>query len=77
MSYITAENTKIAGELEILRSQDKRLKEKIPKMETALDKVILDSFQFSEKSGCFPLQSDVLPRLHLVCPIHMYSKILT
>lgn len=51
MSYITAENTKVAEELEILRSQDRRLKETIFKMETALDKVIL-----GEASGCFALQ---------------------
>ncbi|NXJ80469.1 CD158 protein, partial [Trogon melanurus] len=45
LSCITAENTKIVGELEILRSQDKRLKEKISQMETALDKA---SVQFAE-----------------------------
>lgn len=34
-------NNKMAGELEILKSQDKRLKEKLATMEAALDKVLL------------------------------------
>ncbi|KAM6429675.1 LOW QUALITY PROTEIN: coiled-coil domain-containing protein 158 [Rhynochetos jubatus] len=39
LSCVTAENTKVAVELEILRSRDKRLKEKTPKVETALDEL--------------------------------------
>ncbi|XP_009875879.1 PREDICTED: coiled-coil domain-containing protein 158 [Apaloderma vittatum] len=45
LSCIMAENTKIVGELEVLRSQEKRLREKISQMETALDKA---SVQFAE-----------------------------
>ncbi|XP_074895041.1 coiled-coil domain-containing protein 158 isoform X3 [Buteo buteo] len=62
LSYITAENTKIAGELEILRSQSKHLKEKIPKMETALDKA---SMQFAECQCIIQCQEQEAMRFRL------------
>ncbi|KAH0615777.1 hypothetical protein JD844_026249 [Phrynosoma platyrhinos] len=45
LTCMAALNTKMAGELEILKSQDKRLKEKLATMEAALDKA---SMQFAE-----------------------------
>ncbi|KAM9661427.1 coiled-coil domain-containing protein 158 isoform 2-T2 [Morphnus guianensis] len=62
LSYITAENTKIAGELEILRSQSKHLKEKISKMETALDKA---SMQFAECQCIIQCQEQEAMRFRL------------
>ncbi|NXF36091.1 CD158 protein, partial [Nyctibius bracteatus] len=62
LSHITAENTKIAGELEILRSRDKRLKEKISKMETALDKA---SVQFAECQCIIQCQEQEAMRFRL------------
>ncbi|XP_009578452.1 PREDICTED: coiled-coil domain-containing protein 158, partial [Fulmarus glacialis] len=62
LSCITAENTKIAGELEILRSQDKCLKEKISKMETALDKA---SMQFAECQCIIQCQEQEAMRFRL------------
>ncbi|NWZ57987.1 CD158 protein, partial [Haliaeetus albicilla] len=62
LSYVTAENTKIAGELEILRSQSKHLKEKIPKMETALDKA---SMQFPECQCIIQCQEQQAMRFRL------------
>ncbi|NXK08491.1 CD158 protein, partial [Herpetotheres cachinnans] len=62
LSYIAAENIKIAGELEILRSQDKCLKEKISKMETALDKV---SMQFAECQCIIQCQEQEAMRFRL------------
>ncbi|NXQ96878.1 CD158 protein, partial [Sagittarius serpentarius] len=62
LSCITAENTKIAGELEILRSQDKRWKEKISKMEAALDKA---SMQFAECQRIIQCQQQEAMRFRL------------
>ncbi|NXW18851.1 CD158 protein, partial [Circaetus pectoralis] len=62
LSYIAAENTKIAGELEILRSQSKHLKEKISKMETALDKA---SMQFAECQCIIQCQEQEAMRFRL------------
>ncbi|XP_052668558.1 coiled-coil domain-containing protein 158 isoform X2 [Harpia harpyja] len=62
LSYITAENTKIAGELQILRSQSKHLKEKISKMETALDKA---SMQFAECQCIIQCQEQEAMRFRL------------
>ncbi|KAM6361103.1 LOW QUALITY PROTEIN: coiled-coil domain-containing protein 158 [Alca torda] len=62
LSCITAENTKIAGELDILRSQDKRLKEKISKMEAALDKA---SMQFAECQCIIQCQEQEAMRFRL------------
>ncbi|RMC13607.1 hypothetical protein DUI87_08683 [Hirundo rustica rustica] len=45
LSCVRTENIRLAGDVEILRSQDKWLKEKLSKMETALDKA---SLQFAE-----------------------------
>ncbi|XP_042323215.1 coiled-coil domain-containing protein 158 isoform X2 [Sceloporus undulatus] len=45
LTCMAALNTKMASELEILKSQDKRLKEKLATMEAALDKA---SLQFAE-----------------------------
>ncbi|KAM6269871.1 coiled-coil domain-containing protein 158 [Porphyrio hochstetteri] len=63
LSCIRAENTKIVGELEILRSRDKHLKEKIPRMETALDKASLQLAECrciiqcqEQEAMCFRLQ---------------------
>ncbi|XP_054248187.1 coiled-coil domain-containing protein 158 [Indicator indicator] len=62
LSCITAENTRIAGEMEILRSQDKCLKEKISKMETALDKA---SKQFAEYQCIIQCQEQEAMRFRL------------
>lgn len=39
MNTVSTEKNKMAGELEVLKSQEHRLKEKIANMEVALDKV--------------------------------------
>ncbi|NXS93092.1 CD158 protein, partial [Jacana jacana] len=62
LSCIVGDNTKIAGELQILRSQDKRLKEKISKMETALDKA---SMQFAECQCIIQCQEQEAMRFRL------------
>ncbi|NWU68174.1 CD158 protein, partial [Pterocles burchelli] len=62
LSRITAENTKVAAELEILRSQDKHLQEKIPKMETALDKALV---QFAECQCIIQCQEQEAMRFRL------------
>ncbi|NWX51283.1 CD158 protein, partial [Steatornis caripensis] len=62
LSCIAAENAKISGELEILRSRDKHLKEKIPKMETALDKA---SMQFAECQCIIQCQEQAAMRFRL------------
>ncbi|KAM6301272.1 coiled-coil domain-containing protein 158 [Aegotheles albertisi] len=62
LRYITGENTKVTGELEILRSQGKRLKEKISKMETALDKA---STQFAEYQCIIQCQEQEAVRFRL------------
>ncbi|KAM4674526.1 LOW QUALITY PROTEIN: coiled-coil domain-containing protein 158 [Amazona ochrocephala] len=62
LSDITAENTRIAGELEILRSQDQLLKEKISKMETALDKA---SLRFTECQCIIQCQEQEAMRFRL------------
>ncbi|NXG70877.1 CD158 protein, partial [Baryphthengus martii] len=62
LSCVTAENAKITGELDILRSQDKSLKDKISKMEAALDKATL---QFSECQCMIQRQEQELMRFRL------------
>lgn len=42
MSTVVTEKSKMAGELEVLRSQERRLKEKVANMEIALDKVVIN-----------------------------------
>lgn len=42
LSTVATEKNKMAGELEVLRSQERRLKEKVANMEVALDKVVID-----------------------------------
>lgn len=42
MSTVSTEKNKMAGELEVLRSQERRLKEKVANMEVALDKVVIN-----------------------------------
>lgn len=39
LNTVSTEKNKMAGELEVLKSQEHRLKEKIANMEVALDKV--------------------------------------
>lgn len=39
MNTVSTEKNKMAGELEVLKSQERRLKEKVANMEAALDKV--------------------------------------
>ena len=42
MGTVVTEKNKMAGELEALRSQERRLKEKVANMEIALDKVVIN-----------------------------------
>lgn len=42
LSTVATEKNKMAGELEVLRSQERRLKEKVANMEVALDKVVIN-----------------------------------
>lgn len=45
LNTVATEKNKMAGELEVLRSQERRLKEKVANMEVALDKVVTNQTQ--------------------------------
>ncbi|KAF7252579.1 hypothetical protein EYD10_01789 [Varanus komodoensis] len=62
LSCMAALNNKMAGELEILKSQDKRLKEKLVTMEAALDKA---SMQFAECQCIMQRQEQEVMRFKL------------
>ncbi|XP_009077962.1 PREDICTED: coiled-coil domain-containing protein 158, partial [Acanthisitta chloris] len=62
LSCVRAENIRLAGELEILRARDKGLKEKLSKMEAALDKA---SMQFAECQGIIQCQEQEAMRSRL------------
>ncbi|KAM3831710.1 coiled-coil domain-containing protein 158 [Vipera latastei] len=62
LSCMAALNNKLAGELEILKSQDKRLKDKLLTMEAALDKA---SVQFAECQCIIQRQEQEMMRYKL------------
>ncbi|XP_039224045.1 coiled-coil domain-containing protein 158 isoform X2 [Crotalus tigris] len=62
LSCMAALNNKLAGELEILKSQDKRLKDKLLTMEAALDKA---SLQFAECQCIIQRQEQEMMRYKL------------
>ncbi|KAL8206647.1 UNVERIFIED_CONTAM: hypothetical protein K2H54_016897, partial [Gekko kuhli] len=62
LSHRAALNNKMVGELEILRAQDKRMKEKLATMESALDKA---SMQFAEYQCIKQRQEQELMRCKL------------
>ncbi|KAM6440991.1 coiled-coil domain-containing protein 158 isoform 2-T2 [Liasis olivaceus] len=62
LTCMAALNNKLAGELEILKSQDKRLKDKLVTMEAALDKA---SLQFAECQCIIQRQEQEVMRFKL------------
>ncbi|XP_028928523.1 coiled-coil domain-containing protein 158 isoform X3 [Ornithorhynchus anatinus] len=62
LNSIATEKNKMAGELEILKSQERRLKEKVANMENALDKA---SLQFAECQDIILRQEQESVRLKL------------
>ncbi|XP_050646787.1 coiled-coil domain-containing protein 158 isoform X6 [Macaca thibetana thibetana] len=62
LSTVATEKNKMAGELEVLRSQERRLKEKVTNMEVALDKA---SLQFAECQDIIQRQEQESVRLKL------------
>ncbi|XP_060103389.1 coiled-coil domain-containing protein 158-like [Heteronotia binoei] len=62
LSYRSSLNNKLMGELELLRSQDKRMREKLATMEAALDKA---SVQFAECQCLMQRQEQELMRCKL------------
>nr|XP_042113582.1 coiled-coil domain-containing protein 158 isoform X3 [Peromyscus maniculatus bairdii] len=62
LSTVATEKNKMAGELEVLRSQERRLKEKVANMEVALDKA---SLQFAECQDIIQRQEQESVRLKL------------
>jgi predicted nucleic acid-binding Zn-ribbon protein len=53
LSTVATEKNKMAGELEVLRSQERRLKEKVANMEVALDKVLLTKYRRQLSSSSY------------------------